>query len=164
MAKRRLVWNGLMHETTTTNERRSMKLKVSRTDTWAAPIDDRPGGLADALAALARAGANLELIIARRAPERRGSGVVFVTPLKGAKQIKAAGAAGFQKTDSLHTLRVQGADKPGACAKLTRALAEVGINLRGFSAAALGKQYVSHLALDTAADATKAAAVLKKLA
>ena len=141
-----------------------MKLKVNRMDTWAAAIDDRPGGVADKLAALAAAGVNLELIIARRAPEQRGSGVVFVTPLKGDKQIKAAGGAGFQKTDSLHTLRVQGADKPGTCAKLTRALAEAGINLRGFSAAALGQQYITHLALDTAADATKAVAVLKKLA
>jgi hypothetical protein len=141
-----------------------MKLKVNRTDTWAAPIDDRPGGVADKLAALAAAGANLELIIARRAPEQRGSGVIFVTPLKGAKQIKAADAAGFQKTESLHSIRVQGLDKPGAGAKLTRALAEAGINLRGFSAAALGKQYVTHLALDTAQDAAKTIAVLKKLA
>jgi hypothetical protein len=141
-----------------------MKLKVNRTDTWAAPIDDRPGGVADKLAALAAAGANLELIIARRAPEQRGSGVVFVTPLKGAKQIKAADAAGFQKTESLHSIRVQGMDKPGAGAKLTRALAEAGINLRGFSAAAFGKQYVTHLALDTAKDAAKTVAILKKLA
>jgi len=141
-----------------------MKLKVSRTDTWAAAIDDRPGGVADKLAALAAAGANLDLIIARRAPEQRGSGVVFVTPLKGVKQIKAAEAAGFQKTESLHSLRVQGADKPGMGSKLTRAVAEAGINLRGFSAAALGKQYLAHLALDTAKDAAKAAAVLKKLA
>jgi hypothetical protein len=141
-----------------------MTLKVSRTDTWAASIDDRPGGLGDKLAALAAAGANLEFIIARRAPEQRGSGVVFVTPLKGAKQTKAAEAAGFQKTGSLHTLRVEGADKPGMGAKLTRALGEAGINLRGFSAAALGRQHVTHLALDTATDAAKAAAVLKKLA
>ena len=141
-----------------------MKLKVNRTDTWAAPIDDRPGGVADKLAALAAAGANLELIIARRAPEQRGSGVVFVTPLKGVKQIKAAEAAGFQKTESLHSLRVQGVDQPGMGGKMTRALAEAGINLRGFSAAALGKQYLAHLALDTAKDAAKAAAVLKKLA
>jgi hypothetical protein len=140
-----------------------MKLKVSRTDTWASAIDDRPGGLADKLAALAAAGANLEFVIARRAPEQRGSGVVFVTPLKGAKQVKAAEAAGFQKTGSLHSLRVEGADKPGAGAKLTRALAEAGINLRGFSAAALGTRYVTHLALDTAQDAVKAAAALKKL-
>ena len=34
-----------------------------------------------------------------QAPEQRGSGVVFVTPLKGAKQIKAADAAGFQTTE-----------------------------------------------------------------
>ena len=140
-----------------------MKLNVSRTDTWAATIDDRPGGLADKLAALAAAGANLEFIIARRAPEQRGSGVVFVTPLKGAKQIKAAEAAGFQKTGSLHSLRVEGADKPGMGAKLTKALAEGGINLRGLSAAALGKRYITHLALDTAQEAGKAAALLKKL-
>ena len=141
-----------------------MKLKVSRTDTWAATIDDRPGGLADKLAALAAAGANLEFIIARRAPEQRGSGVVFVTPLKGAKQIKAAEAAGFQKTASLHSLRVEGADKPGMGAKLTGALAEAGINLRGLSAAALGNRSVTHLALDTAQDAARVATVFKKLA
>ena len=140
-----------------------MKLKVIRTVAWASVIDDRPGGLADKLAPLAAAGANLELIIARRAPELRGSGVLFVTPLKGAKQIKAAETAGFQKTESLHSLRVEGADKPGMGARVTKALAEAGINLRGLSAAALGKRYVSHLALDTAKDAAKAAAVLKKL-
>ena len=140
-----------------------MKLDVSRTDTWASTIDDRAGGLADKLAALAAAGANLEFMIARRAPERRGSGVVFVTPLKGAKQIKAAEAAGFQKSGGLHSLRVEGADKPGMGAKLTSALAEGGINLRGLSAAALGKRYVTYLALDTAQDAAKAAAVVKKL-
>lgn len=140
-----------------------MKLNVNRTDTWATMIDDRPGGLADKLAALAAAGGSLELIIARRAPEQRGSGVVFVTPLKGAKQIKAAEAAGFQKTESLHSLRVQGTDKPGLVAKLAQALADAGINLRGLSAAALGKRQITHLALDTAKDAAKAAAVLKKL-
>ena len=140
-----------------------MKLSVSRTDTWGSVIDDRPGGLADKLAALAAAGANLELIVARRAPEQRGSGVVFVTPLKGAKQITAAEAAGFQKAESLHSLRVEGPDKPGMGAKLTQALAAAGINLRGLSGAALGKRYISHLALDTAKDAAKATAVLRKL-
>jgi hypothetical protein len=140
-----------------------MKLSVSRTDTWGSVIDDRPGGLADKLAALAAAGANLELIVARRAPEQRGSGVVFVTPLKGVRQIKAAEAAGFQKAESLHSLRVEGLDKPGMGAKLTQALAEAGINLRGLSGAALGKRYISHLALDTAKDAAKATAVLRKL-
>ena len=140
-----------------------MKLDVSRTETWASAIDDRPGGLAEKLAVLAAAGANLEFVIARRAPEQRRNGVVFVTPLKGAKQFKAARAAGFQRTKSLHSLRIEGADKPGMGAKLTKALAEAGINLRGFSAAAIGKRYVTHLALDSARDAAKAAGVLKKV-
>ena len=141
-----------------------MKFNIARTDVWAASIEDRPGGLADKLARLAEAGANLEFIIARRAPEQSGKGVVFVTPLKGAKQARAAEAAGFQKTQSLHSLRVEGVDKPGTGAKITQALADAGINLRGLSAAALGKKFVNHLALDSAADVAKAAAVLKKLA
>lgn len=140
-----------------------MKLKISRTDVWAASLEDRPGGLADKLAALAQAGANLEFIIARRTPERSGQGVLFVTPLKGVKQLRAAEAAGFAKTVSLHSLRVEGADKKGEGAKVARALAEAGINLRGISAAAFGKRFVSHLALDSARDAAKAALVLKKL-
>ena len=36
-----------------------MKFDVSRTDLWAATIEDQPGALADKLAALAAAGANL---------------------------------------------------------------------------------------------------------
>jgi hypothetical protein len=140
-----------------------MKFVVTKTDVWASSIEDRPGGLADKLATLAEAGANLEFIIARRAPEQSGKGVVFVTPLKGAKQSRAAEAAGFQKTESLHSLRVEGADKPGTGAKITKALADAGINLRGLSAAAFGKKFVTHLALDSAADAAKAAVMIKKL-
>ena len=83
-----------------------MKIKVSKTDVWAAPIEDRPGGLAEKLGALSAAGVNLEFTISRRAPEQAGTGVVFVTPIKGAKPTKAAEAAGFQKTESLQSLRL----------------------------------------------------------
>ena len=48
--------------------------------------------------------------------------------------------------------------------QLTKALAEAGINLRGLSVAAIGNRYISHLALDTAKDAARAVALLKKLA
>jgi hypothetical protein len=140
-----------------------MALKVTRVDMWAAEIEDRPGGLGEKLAALAEAGAQLEFVIARRAPDKLGTGVVFLTPLKGAAQIRAARKAGFEKTTGLHSIRVEGPDKPGLGARITQALADAGINLRGLSAAALGKKCLAHLALDTAADATKAARVLKRL-
>lgn len=140
-----------------------MALNVTRADVWAASIEDRPGGLAGKLAALAEAGAQLEFVIARRASEMPGSGVVFLTPLKGAAQIGAAKKAGFKRTKGLHSLRVEGPDEPGLGAKMTRALAEAGINLRGLSAAAIGPRCVVHMALDSSSDAAKAARLLKRL-
>ncbi len=141
-----------------------MKLTISRTDVWAAAIADRPGGVASKLDALAGSGADLEFVIARRTPEKPGKGVVFVTPLKGAKQVKAAQAAGFEKAKSMHSLRIEGVDKPGMAAKIQKALADAGLNLRGVSGAALGRKFVAYLALDSAEDAAKAAKVLKSLA
>ena len=140
-----------------------MKLKVTRVDVWAASIEDRPGGLARKLEALAKARANLEFIISRRAPNHPGRGVVFVTPLTSKAQVSAAKKAGFKKSGALHSVRIEGADRPGIGAKMTRALASAGINLRGLSAAAIGNRFVTHLALDTSAAATKAVSVLKRL-
>jgi hypothetical protein len=130
---------------------------------WAGSIEDRPGGLAKKLAALAEAGAQLEFVIARRASEKPGTGVVFLTPLTGAAQIRAAKRVGLAKTKSLHSLRVEGPDQPGLGAKMTEALAQAGVNLRGLSAAAIGRRCVVHLALDSAADAAKATRLLKRL-
>ena len=45
-----------------------MKLKITRAVVWAADIEDRPGGLAEKLGALAKAGTNLDFILARRHP------------------------------------------------------------------------------------------------
>lgn len=140
-----------------------MKLKITRSDIWAATVQDRPAGVEKKLSALAAARANLEFVIGRRTPERPGKGVVFVTPLKGPRQIRAGKAAGFKKARSLHSVRVEGPDKAGLGAKLAKALAGAGINLRGFSAAAVGGKFVAHLAVDSGADAAKAVRALKKL-
>lgn len=138
-------------------------MKTQRVDTWAASMKDKPGSLSAKLKALAAAGVNLEFVIARRAPDKPGTGVVFVTPIKGAKQVRAAKAEGFRKTKHLHSVRVEGSDKRGAGARMVQALAGQGINLRGLSAAAMGKKFVCHIAVDTEACATKAARILKQL-
>lgn len=140
-----------------------MAMNVSRVDVWAASIEDKPGGLAEKLTALAEAGAQLEFLVARRAPEKPGTGVVFLTPLKGAGQTRAAKKLGFEKTDSLHSVRIETADKPGLAAEIARALAEAGINLRGMSAAAIGDRCIAHVAMDDPADAAKAVRILKRL-
>lgn len=140
-----------------------MGLQVKRMDTWAAPLEDIPGSLAGKLKALANAGANLQFIIARRAPDKPGSGVVFVTPIQGAAAVRAAREAGFQKTRSLHTVQVQGPDKPGRAAALMQALAQGGLNLRGVSGAVIGRKFVGYVALDTQTDAAKAARLLRAM-
>ena len=138
-----------------------MAVKVDRVDTWAAALEDIPGSLAGKLEALAKAGVNLEFIVARRAPDKPGNGVLFVAPIEGAAGRKAAKEAGFEKTPSLHTVRIQGPDKAGRGAAFMRALADAGLNLRGVSGAVIGNKLVGYVALDTQEDATKAARVLR---
>jgi len=138
-------------------------MKAKRVDTWAASIKDKPGALAAKLKALAAAGVNLEFVIARRSPEKRGTGVAFVTPIRGPKQTGAAGAAGFRKTKSLHAVRVEGINKRGQGARLSQVLANQGINLRGLSAAAIGNKFICHVAVDSEADAKKAMRILRGL-
>ena len=139
-----------------------MDLLVERADVWAAPIEDRPGALGELLAALREAGADLQFIIARRSPETPGKGVVFVTPLEGDREIRAAADAGFNVSRSLHSVRVMGADRPGIAAELTQKLADAGINLRGFSASVIGKQFVAYAAVDSQEDANKAISILEQ--
>ena len=138
-----------------------MAMDVKRVDVWAASISDKPGSLAGKLAALAKARANLGFVVARRTSKTRG--VVFVTPLETARQQAAARKAGFKKSASLRGLRLEGPDKPGIGARVTAAVAEAGINLRGLSAASIGKRFVCHLAFDKTTDATKAGRILKRL-
>ena len=139
-----------------------MKLDINRVDIWVAGIEDRPGGLTEKLRGLAQAGANLEFLLARRAPERPGKAVVFAAPIKGAKQMKAARELGFHKSNSLHGIRVMADDKPGLGLVLAQALADAGINLRGFSGTAVGKRAVFYVAFDTSVDVGKAMRCLKR--
>ncbi len=140
-----------------------MKLKVSRVEVWVAAIKDRAGGTADRLAPLAKSGANLELLIARRAPNRPGRGVLQVASINGARARRAAKAAGFTRSKTAHRLRIEGPDRRGMSAKMTRALADAGISFRSLSAMKLGSKFVAYLSLDKSKDATKASAVLRRL-
>jgi hypothetical protein len=138
-----------------------MLMDVSRVDLWAASMDDRPGGLAEKLDILARADIDLEFVMGRRTPEKPGTGVVFVTPIKGPGQIRAARKAGFEKSKSLYGIRIATGNKPGFSAELTRRIADAGISLRGFTGATIENRAIFHLALDSSADENKVIRLLK---
>lgn len=140
-----------------------MAIKASRHDVWMAVIDDRAGGAADKLEALARAGADLEVVFARRTPEVPGQGILFASPIEGAKVTRAAQEAGFKRSETIHGVRIEGSDKPGLGGKIARALAEAGVSFRGMNGMAMGKNFLSFVAVDSAEDAAKAVKVLRKL-
>ncbi len=139
-----------------------MDLIVERVNVWAATIRDKVGGLAYLLTGLRDAGADLDFIIARRSPEKPGTGVVFVTPLRGDREVAAAAELGFNVTNSVHSVRVEGENRPGVTAELTEKLAAEGISLRGLSVAVIGARFILYIGLDSAEDAVKAADILQK--
>jgi hypothetical protein len=128
-----------------------------------AVIDDRVGGAAEKLEALSKAGADLEVVLARRTPEHPGQGILFAGPIEGAKVTRAAGEAGFKKAENIHGVRIEGTDKPGMGAKIARTLADAGISFRGMQACVIGKNFLSFIACDNPDDAAKAVKALRKL-
>jgi hypothetical protein len=133
-----------------------MALKVSKIEVWAADIQDQPGGLAQVLEKIGDAGGSLEFVIARRDDRETGTGTVFMTPIKGRKVQEAARAAGANPANNVPTLRVEGPDKAGMGARMSRAMADAGVNVRGVSGAVIGNKFVAYIGFDTDADADRA--------
>jgi len=137
-----------------------MAYTVNKVEMWSGEIDDRAGGLAQKLDALADAGVDLEVVVARRQPHLRGKGIVLLGPVTGAQAKAAAGSVGLSLASDVVALRVEGPNKPGECRRITRLLADAGINLRGLAATTLGSKFAVSLGFDNAADADKAAKIL----
>ena len=137
-----------------------MAFDISKVDIWAGELADRPRALLSRLAVLSKAGANLEFVIARR--DKRGKAIVFMAPLKGTAQIRAAEEAQLKKAERMHTLRVEGPNQRGLGERITRALADEGLNLRGLSAAAIGGRSVTYLRFRNSDDAQRARRALKR--
>jgi len=74
-----------------------MAFTVTKVDVWSTEIADEPGGLAAKLEGLASVGSNPDFLIARRQPDKPGSGIVFITGIKGTAAHRAAKVAGMQR-------------------------------------------------------------------
>jgi hypothetical protein len=134
---------------------------VERVDVWSASIADKTGGLSWLLKGMDEAGADFNFIIARRTPENPGSGVVFVTPIRGDREVKAASTLGFSITRSVNAVCYEADNKPGATARLTRLIADAGINIRGLSVAVIGTRFVAYIGFDSTNDAETAISIFQ---
>jgi hypothetical protein len=137
-----------------------MAYEITKEDVWVGEIEDRAGAVAEKLEAVSRVGVDLEFLIARRAPEKPGTGVLFMAPLRGEDSVRAALQAGLSQWTSAATLRVEGPNRPGLGALITWTVANEGISVRGISGAKLGERSVFYLAFDSATDADKASEAL----
>lgn len=140
-----------------------MGFKLDRVHVWSGEVADRAGGVAGKLAALAQGGANLEFILTRRLPDQPGMGILYVAPVTGPTQVRAARAAGLTETQSPIVLRVEGDNEAGLAHRLTQQWALAGISMEGLTMAVLSHKFVGFVAFDTVADANKAAQILADL-
>jgi hypothetical protein len=140
-----------------------MGFKLERVHIWSGEIADRAGGMAAKLALLADAGTNLEYIATRRQPERPGTGLLYVAPVTGPSQVRAARQAGLTEARDTVVLRVEGDNEAGLGYRLTQQWATAGINLQGLTMAVVGSRFVGFASFDTVADANRAAQILADL-
>lgn len=140
-----------------------MMLRIKNTDVWAAKLRNEPDTLALALQGLADAGANLECVITRRDNDNAERFTAFVTPIDGTEQKIRAPDLGFHPATGLYTLRVDGANRAGTGARITKAISDAGITMHGMSALTTGRRFVCYLGFDTEADRRKAANALNEL-
>lgn len=139
-----------------------MSYTVRSAEIWVADVRHKPGMVARLLEALTVAGANLEFVIGRRVTEETSR--IFVAPLKGVKEKRAAADVGFVAAAGLHAIRIEGPDRTGLAGDITRAIAAANINLRGLSAATIGRKSVIYLAFESQPDADSGAKIARRAA
>ena len=140
-----------------------MGFKLDRVHVWAAEVADQAGGVASKLALLAQASTNLEYIYTRRLEDRPGTGILYVAPITGPLQVRAAKSAGLHETNHPVVLRVEGDNSAGLGHRLTQKWATEGLSLHGLMMSVLGNKFVGYVSFDTVADANRAAAILGDL-
>jgi hypothetical protein len=140
-----------------------MGFKLDRVHVWSCEVADQAGGVAGKLSLLAQAGANLEYIYTLRQENKPGTGVLYVAPISGPLQVRAARSAGLSETDNPVVLRVEGDNQAGLAHRLTQQWALAGLSLHGLMMSVLGEKFVGYASFDTVADSNRAAAILGDL-
>lgn len=140
-----------------------MSFKMDRVHVWATEVRDEPGGVAAKLSRLDEAGADLEYVYTQRLPDKPGSGVLYVAPISGHEQMKAARAAGLHEVNDPIVMRLEGDNTAGLAHRLKHAWAAAGINLHGSMLTVIGTKFVGFVTFDSVEDANKAARILAEV-
>lgn len=140
-----------------------MAVTVKDISLWRKEVENKPGVLTQTLEPLAKAGANLKVVMGYRYPGDETKAAIELYSIAGRKSAAAAQAAGLTPS-FIPTLLVQGDDKPGLAHRIARALSDAGMDLSFFVAQAIGKRYAAIIGFTNETDAKKAAVLIKKAA
>jgi hypothetical protein len=140
-----------------------MSFKMDRVHVWATEVTDEPGGVSAKLSKLDEAGADLEYVYTQRRTDKPGYGVLYVAPLVGHEQIRAARATGLHEVNDPIVMRVEGDNTAGLAHRLKHAWAAAGINLHGAILTVIGTKFVGFVTFDSVEDANKAARLLAEV-
>lgn len=138
-----------------------MAIKVKPITLWRREVENKPGALAATLEPLARAGADLRVVMGYRQPGGENLSALELHPVSGKKTGAAASAAGLAAS-AIPTLLVEGDNKPGLGHAITRAVAGAGININFVVAQTIGRRFSAVFGFETQADAKTAAALIRK--
>lgn len=141
-----------------------MMLRMTKMDVWMGEIDHQAGGLARTMRAVADFGVDLDGVVARRQSEKPGKGVVYITATDPKVALEMATEAGLRRAPHIATLKLEGTNGPGIGAKITKTIADTGVNLHGLTAAVIGRHFVCYMGFDSVADMDKAMTALEPLA
>jgi len=141
-----------------------MAVSVKRITLWRADVENRPGVLATVLEPLARAGADLRLVMGYRFPQTPEHSAVELYPVSGKKATAAAQEAGLTAATHIPCLLVEGDNRPGLGAAITRGLAEANLNIAFLMAQVVGRRFSASIGFDDDAAATQAARIIKQAA
>jgi hypothetical protein len=138
-----------------------MALKVKRITLWRKELEHRPGTLADTLEPVAKAGADLQVVMGYRYPGDHVKAAVELFPITS-KKASAAGQQAGLAAAGIPALLVEGDNRAGLGSAMTRGMADAGINLDFLVAQVIGRKFSAVFGFENDADADRASALIKK--
>jgi hypothetical protein len=140
-----------------------MAVTVKKIVLWRKEVENRPGALASGLASLARAGADLQVLMAYRYPGEESKAAIELYPVTAKKSVAAAQEAGLSAA-SIPALLVEGDNKQGLGYAIAEAIAGAGIDMDFVVAQVIGRRFSAIFGFGSEEDATKSVGLIRKAA
>ena len=140
-----------------------MAVTVKKIVLWRKEVENKAGILANALAPLANASADIHVVTAYRYPGHESKAAIELYPVTGKKSVAAAKEAGFSASD-IPALLIEGDNRPGLGYATAQAIADAGVSMDFLVAQVVGRKYSAVFGFESDADAANCAAIIRKAA